>query len=81
MTSSGSTANLIAAAALFYTKIPILKPGDEVIVPAVSWSTTYFPLHQYGLKMKFVDIDIETLNYDLNSLKLAISEKTKVISS
>ena len=29
--------------------------------------------------MKFVDIDIETLNYDLNSLKLVISGKTKVI--
>lgn len=38
MTSSGSTANLIATAALFYTKNPKLKRGDEVIVPAVSWS-------------------------------------------
>ena len=75
MTSSGSTANLIATAALFYTKNPKLKRGDEVIVPAVSWSTTYFPLHQYGLKLKFVDIDIETLNYDLKALKSAISDK------
>jgi CDP-6-deoxy-D-xylo-4-hexulose-3-dehydrase len=79
MTSSGSTANLIATAALFYTKNPKLKRGDEVIVPAVSWSTTYFPLHQYGLKLKFVDIDIETLNYDLKALKSAISDKTKMI--
>lgn len=79
MTSSGSTANLIATAALFYTKIPKLKRGDEVIVPAVSWSTTYFPLHQYGLKLKFVDIDLETLNYDLEALASAISDKTKMI--
>lgn len=50
MTSSGSTANLIATAALFYTKKPLLKRGDEVIVPAVSWSTTYYPLFQYFLK-------------------------------
>ena len=28
-----------------------------MIVPAVCWSTTYFPLHQYGMKLKFVDID------------------------
>jgi len=79
MVSSGSTANLIATAALFYTKNPKLKRGDEVIVPAVSWSTTYYPLHQYGLKLKFVDIDLETLNYDLDALKEAITENTKMI--
>ena len=79
MVSSGSTANLIATAALFFTKNPMLKRGDEVIVPAVSWSTTYFPLQQYGLKLKFVDIDLETLNYDLNALKSAITQKTKMI--
>lgn len=79
MTSSGSTANLIATAALFYTKSPKLKKGDEVIVPAVSWATTYYPLYQYGLRLKFVDIDLQTLNYDLNALKEAISEQTKMI--
>lgn len=79
MTSSGSTANLLAIAALFYTKNPKLKRGDEVIVPAVSWSTTYFPLQQYGLKLKFVDIDLNTLNYDINALGEAISSSTKMI--
>jgi CDP-6-deoxy-D-xylo-4-hexulose-3-dehydrase len=79
MTSSGSTANLLSIAALFYTKNPRLKRGDEVIVPAVSWSTTYFPLQQYGLKLKFVDIDLETLNYDLDALSSAITDKTKMI--
>lgn len=79
MVSSGSAANLIATAALFYTKNPMLKKGDEVIVPAVSWSTTYFPLQQYGLKLKFVDIDLETLNYDLDALSLAITDNTKMI--
>ena len=79
MVSSGSAANLIATAALFYTKNPMLKRGDEVIVPAVSWSTTYFPLQQYGLKLKFVDIDLNTLNYDLRALESAISDETKMI--
>ena len=79
MTSSGSTANLIATAALFYTKNNKLKRGDEVIVPAVSWSTTYYPLHQYVFKLKFVDVDLHTLNYDLEALKNAISDKTKMI--
>lgn len=81
MVSSGSTANLLMIAALFFTnnKARRVKRGDEVIVPAVSWSTTYFPLQQYGLKVKFVDIDKDTLNFDLNSLKDAITEKTKII--
>lgn len=79
MVSSGSTANLLATAALFFTKNPKLKRGDEVIVPAVSWSTTYYPLHQYGLKLKFVDIDLDTLNYDLDELEGAISDSTKMI--
>jgi len=79
MVSSGSTANLIATASLFYTKKPMLQRGDEVIVPAVSWSTTYFPLQQYGLKLKFVDIDLETLNYNLEALDSAITDKTRMI--
>ncbi len=79
MVNSGSSANLLMIAALFYTKVPYLKPGDEVIVPAVSWSTTYFPLQQYGLKVKFVDIDRDTLNIDLGALERAISDQTKAI--
>jgi CDP-4-dehydro-6-deoxyglucose reductase, E1 len=79
MTSSGSAANLIATAALFYTKNPMLKRGDEVIVPAVSWSTTYFPLQQYGLNLKFVDISLDTLNYNLEDLGSAITSNTKMI--
>jgi len=79
MVNSGSSANLLAVAALFYTKNPKLKRGDEVIVPAVSWSTTYYPLYQYGLKLKFVDIDINTLNFDLEQLKKAVTPETKMI--
>lgn len=81
MTSSGSTANLLMIASMFYIKDEAkrLKRGDEIIVPAVSWSTTYFPLQQYGLKVKFVDIDLDTLNIDISKLKEAITDKTKAI--
>jgi CDP-6-deoxy-D-xylo-4-hexulose-3-dehydrase len=79
MCSSGSTANLIMVASLFFSKNPKLQAGDEIIVPAVSWSTTYFPLQQYGLNLKFVDIDIDTLNYNLVDLESAITSKTKAI--
>lgn len=81
MVNSGSSANLLMVAALFYTKNKKLKlkRGDEVIVPAVSWSTTYYPLYQYGLKIKFVDIDLQTLNYDLDQLEKAVTDKTRAI--
>ncbi|MBB4839788.1 CDP-6-deoxy-D-xylo-4-hexulose-3-dehydrase [Sphingomonas kyeonggiensis] len=81
MVNSGSSANLLMIAALFYTSDEKrrLKRGDEVIVPAVSWSTTYYPLHQYGLKMKFVDIDLETLNLDLDAVEAAIGPSTRAI--
>jgi len=79
MVNSGSSANLLMVAALFYTKKPKLQRGDEIIVPAVSWSTTYAPLQQFGLKLRFVDIDLNTLNIDLNKLENAITDKTKMI--
>lgn len=81
MVNSGSSANLLMIASLFYTRDQDkkLSKGDEIIVPAVSWSTTYYPLYQYGLKLKFVDIDLFTLNYDIEKLKNAVTTKTKVI--
>lgn len=83
MVNSGSSANLLMVAALFYSKNNnfVLKAGDEVIVPAVSWSTTYSPLYQYGLKIKFVDIDLKTLNYDLDALERAVTDKSRLIMS
>ena len=81
MVNSGSSANLLMISSLFYTKQNKIKlnKGDEVIVPAVSWSTTYFPLMQNNLKVKFCDIDQSTLNIDLKKLKKLISPKTKLI--
>ena len=79
MVNSGSSANLLMIASLFYSKKYDLKEGDEVIVPAVSWSTTYYPVHQYGLKLVFVDVDRDTLNISPEEIKKAISPKTKVI--
>ncbi|MEW6557340.1 MAG: DegT/DnrJ/EryC1/StrS family aminotransferase [Elusimicrobiota bacterium] len=79
MVNSGSSANLIAVASLFYRKENPLKQGDEVIVPNISWSTTFYPLYQYGLKMKFVDVDLHTLNMDPNELQKTITKKTKMV--
>lgn len=79
MVNSGSSANLIAISALILSDKYDLNPGDEVIVPAVSWATTYTVLHQCGLKLKFIDIDIDTFNLNLDVLESAISEDTKAI--
>lgn len=79
MANSGSSANLIAVASLFYKKENPLRRGDEVIVPCISWSTTFHPLQQYGLKLRFVDIDLHTLNYDIEELKKAVTKDTKMI--
>ena len=79
MVNSGSSANLIAVASLFYRGKNSLKRGDEVIVPCISWATTFYPLYQYGLRLKFVDVDLNTLNYDIDELKKAVGPETKII--
>ncbi len=77
MSSSGSAANLLGIAAMVYSGR--LSGGDEVLVPAVSWSTTYFPLEQMGLKMRLVDIDRNTLNMDLAKAARALTPKTRAV--
>lgn len=79
MVNSGSSANLLMIASLFFKKDSPLQRGDEVIVPAVSWSTTYAPLQQYGLRVKFVDVCPKTLNMDISKFEQAVSAKTKVV--
>jgi CDP-6-deoxy-D-xylo-4-hexulose-3-dehydrase len=80
MSNSGSSANLLAVAALANQVTPnYLQPGDEVIVPALSWSTTIWPLIQHNLVPVFVDCDLSSLNLDLQKLEQAIGPKTRAI--
>ena len=79
MVNSGSSANLIAVAALCHHGSRGLQRGDEVIVPAISWSTTYYPLQQYGLRMRFVDVDMDTLGMDVSRLEEALTPRTRAI--
>lgn len=76
MSNSGSSANLLALAAIRYSSFNPPSERDEVIVPAVSWSTTYYPITQLGFKLKFIDIDLETLNANLDEIQSAIGPKT-----
>jgi CDP-6-deoxy-D-xylo-4-hexulose-3-dehydrase len=79
MFNSGSSANLGMLAALRYVRNSPVHEGDEVIVPAVSWSTTYYPVNQVGLTLKFVDVDLRTLNMDADLVEKAIGPKTRAI--
>jgi len=80
MCNSGSSANLLAIAALANPAWHgSLKAGDEVIVPALSWATTIWPIIQHGLIPVFVDCDLSTYNLDMQKLEAAITPKTKAI--
>jgi len=70
--NSGSSANLLAISAL--VQGGYLQPGDKVIVPALSWSTTVFPLVQYGLIPVYLDISLTDFNICVNQLKGCVLE-------
>jgi len=75
--NSGSSANLLALAVLLEAND--LEKGDEVIVPAATFTTVASPILQLGLTPVFVDIDIETLNINTKEIEKAIGPKTKVL--
>ena len=75
MVNSGSSANLIALASLVHTGV--LEPGDEVLVPAVAWSTTLFPVAQLGLVPVIVDVSPESLGLCPEAAKAAMGPRTK----
>ena len=75
MVNSGSTANLLMLALLKEK----YKLGGNIIVPAVSWSTTYFPVYQYGFQLNFVDVNKDTLNIDVDKVEAAIDAETCAI--
>lgn len=80
MTNSGSSANLIMLAALRqHPKFNWFPENANIIVPAVSWSTTYFPIHQNGFNIKFVDVNPLTYNLDLQSIQAAADSNTVAV--
>ncbi|MGI9255934.1 MAG: DegT/DnrJ/EryC1/StrS family aminotransferase [Salinispira sp.] len=75
MVNSESSANLLMLAVLSLK----YKLKGNIIVPAVSWSTTYVPVHQYGFTLNFVDINSNTLNIDVDKVESAITSETSAI--
>ena len=56
-----------------------LQPGDEVILPSYTFSSTATAAVLVGAKLVFVDIRPDTMNIDEKKIEAAITEKTKVI--
>ena len=82
MTNSGSSANLITLATLaLHPKFQYkAKRGKmNVIVPTVSWSTTYFPIHQWGFQLKFADVDVNTFNISVDDVLNKIDDNTVAV--
>jgi len=79
--NSGSSANLVAFSTLTSPKLGdrAIKAGDEVIGVAAGFPTTVNPILQFGAVPVFVDVDLATLNIDVDKIEAAISPKTKAI--
>ena len=73
LTTSGSTALNMAA------WLCGLRPGDEVILPSYTFSSTANAFVMAGTKLVFVDVRPDTMNLDETKIEAAITEKTKVI--
>ena len=73
LTTSGSTALDMAAI------LCDLKPGDEVILPSYTFSSTANSFVLAGASLVFVDIRPDTMNIDEKRIETAITDKTKVI--
>jgi len=80
MVNSGSSANLLAVAAMVNKFRPVhCEVGDEVLVPAVCWSTSVHPLLQSGLKPIFVDADPQTFNVTLEQLEKKMNPRVRAV--
>ena len=77
MVNSGSSANLVLITAL--KKKFGWYDGDEIIVSPVGFPTTIAPIVQNGLKPVFVDIELDTLNFDVNKIEEKITDRTMAI--
>lgn len=80
LTNSGSSSNLIMMSALTSKRLYNLPKGTKVITPIAGFPTTINPIFQVGFEPAFVDIDIETLNLNLDQVEQKAKEGCKVIT-
>ena len=56
-----------------------LQPGDEVIVPVFTCTATNIPLLYHNVRVRFADIQRDTLNIDVDHVRRLVNEKVKAI--
>lgn len=82
MVNSGGSANYLILYLLcspYAKKKHHLNFGDEIITPAVTWSTTVTPIIQNNLVPVLVDVNLSTYDIDVKSIEKSISKKTKAL--
>jgi CDP-4-dehydro-6-deoxyglucose reductase, E1 len=79
MVNSGSSADLLLGLLLTDPLRPMVRSGDEVLVPIVTWPTQIWSMMMAGLSVKLVDVDPRTMNVDLDDLESSISERSRAI--
>jgi len=79
MVNSGSSADLLLVYSMLSTSGGTLEPGDEILVPAVTWPTHHWSVAMAGLVPVLVDVDPKTLNMDFNDLRTKISSRSKAV--
>lgn len=79
MVNSGSSANLLMLTAAKILLQDKFGKNPNIIVPAVSWSTTYTPAYYLGYKLKFVDIDPDHFGLNLRNVESAVDKDTVAI--
>ena len=81
LTNSGSSANLLMMSAMTSRKIYNFPKGTKVITPIAGFPTTLNPIYQVGFEPVFVDIELDSLNLDLNQVeKVVQSSGARIIT-
>ena len=79
LTNSGSSANLLMISALKSKRLYNLPIGTKIITPAAGFPTTINPILQNGFIPVFVDIELDTLNLNLDQVEEAAKQGAKVL--
>jgi CDP-6-deoxy-D-xylo-4-hexulose-3-dehydrase len=80
LTNSGSSSNLIMMSALTSKRLFNMPRGTKVITPIAGFPTTINPIFQVGFVPTFVDIELESLNLNLDQVEKAAKEGAKIIT-
>ena len=78
LTNSGSSANLLMVAAAASKNLYDLPKGSKFITPVVCFPTTINPIIQHGFEPVFVDVELPSVNLDLDKVEEKLKEDTEI---